>query len=213
MSVLGYFDDAYYVNLEEATKRRALMEAELLRMGMQAHRVQSIPATDNSRRARQVSLLKTLISIMEDAKSRNLKNVLIMEDDNEFAPGFWNHWETAKDFLNNNPWDVFYFYRNIYYETDAVRHYDPNTEFKIVQIYENFCLNCCAFSSRVFDNVLLRWGHMMAQGKGADELFWQSHTRLGDIKIYAPTLNLAGQREGDSFIEQYFIPKRWHLAE
>jgi hypothetical protein len=136
-----------------------------------------------------------------------------MEDDNEFAPGFWKHWGKAQEFLKNNPWDVFYFYRNIYYENEKVQKYNPNADFEIVQVYENFCLNCCAFSGRIFDNVITRLKNMWGQGRGADELFWQSHTRLGDIKIYAPSLNLTCQREGESFIEQYFIPKRWHMAE
>jgi GR25 family glycosyltransferase involved in LPS biosynthesis len=85
----------YCINLPEATERRAKVEKEFTRIGIDVEFIQAV-SHDNPLTGCTMSHLKIL------KKARKLDHVCIFEDDVAFADDFWQR-------INlNHPFDIFY---------------------------------------------------------------------------------------------------------
>lgn len=123
MKLNEFFDKAFYINLDRRTDRREQFEAEMKSVGLEgwAERVPAIPYSTGMHRKpdcdqcdRHAACGMTQKSIIENAKERGLKNVLIFEDDITFynegsEPGI-NIIERSLDQLQElGGWDVIHF--------------------------------------------------------------------------------------------------------
>jgi len=66
----------FYINLDRRTDRRAEIEGELARIGIEAERFPGIPTTPGI-----IGCGKCHSGVLKEAKARGYKNVLVLEDD------------------------------------------------------------------------------------------------------------------------------------
>ena len=85
----------FYINLDKRTDRRTEIEAELERMGISGERFPAIVDTPGA-----VGCMKSHIAVLKEARRRNLKNVLILEDDFEFLLSKEILWERINEFFD-----------------------------------------------------------------------------------------------------------------
>jgi glycosyl transferase family 25 len=88
---------AYYINLDSRIDRRTQIEIELDKIGV---KVQRFPAV-----VRTPGILGCGIShlaVLKEAKARNLKNVLIFEDDFELTVSREKFWQSISTFFDSN---------------------------------------------------------------------------------------------------------------
>ena len=99
-----------YINLEKRPDRRAQMEAQFRSLGIPPEKIVRIEAVPNALGA--LGCTRSHIKALSWAKSQQLKNVLILEDDFDFIP---QHLARNLDYLSgfvNEPWDVIMFSAN-----------------------------------------------------------------------------------------------------
>lgn len=118
MRIQDFFAEAFYINLDRRTERRAMFEASMARVGLSDF-VQRYPAAidathlpkDDYNRHRACG--QSQYNIIKYAADKGLPNILIFEDDAYFydggpKPGL-NVVESALDSLSQMPkWDLFY---------------------------------------------------------------------------------------------------------
>lgn len=100
--------NAFYINLEHRTDRKALVETELHNIGINAKRFNAIKL-DNGAVGCSLSHLK----ILQDADEKNADHILIIEDDIKFLDPELFKTQINKFFeLHHNDWDVILFAGN-----------------------------------------------------------------------------------------------------
>lgn len=104
-SPFDYFEEAYCINLEERPDRWALMQNEFERLGIQK-KVNRFKAIKHQRGSIGCNLSHK--KIVEIAKSKNLKNVLIFEDDCEFVSKSLFFLYKSIIALEKKEWDIFF---------------------------------------------------------------------------------------------------------
>ncbi len=119
MKIQDFFTEAFYINLDKRTDRRAEFEAEMARVGLSDF-VRRYPAAVDATHlpmgdyGRHRACGKSHSNLIKYAAEKDLDNILIFEDDAYFydknqLPGI-EIVERALDDLQQFPdWDVFYF--------------------------------------------------------------------------------------------------------
>lgn len=114
MKVLGYFDKAYYINLNKRVDRKESFEAKIKELNLEVERFEAIEVepihnSEDKYRHFKEGCIRSHQAIVRLAKEQNLDNVLIFEDDCLFKENFIEYaTETVKE-LYNESWDLFYF--------------------------------------------------------------------------------------------------------
>lgn len=112
---LAYFQKIYIINLPARSDRRREMEAQLAAIGLSlAHPLVHLLAAIRpeeaqgfpSRGARGCFL--SHLEILRSARVRQLKRLLILEDDTNFSPHFQARLSTVVAGLSQNDWSLFY---------------------------------------------------------------------------------------------------------
>ena len=102
MDNCNLFGGIYYVNLDKRIDRKAEVEAEFEKIGMTAKRFQAIEKNPGI-----IGCGYSHLTIIKEAKSLGLKNVLIFEDDFEFLVDKETFWNLINSFFSSNePYDV-----------------------------------------------------------------------------------------------------------
>lgn len=105
MNPFDYFEEAYCINLEERTDRWELIKKEFEKLGIQK-KVNRFSAIRHQRGSIGCNLSHK--KIVEIAKNKGLRNVLIFEDDCEFINTDIFVLSKSIMALNRREWDVFF---------------------------------------------------------------------------------------------------------
>ena len=140
-----FFEEIYCINLDHRTDRWGHAQEEFEKLGIKdrVKRFSAIKHNDG-----RIGLIKSNLKIVKDVKKRNLKNVLIFEDDVKIL---WknNPMETLSAALSqlNSDWDMFYL--------------GANTHRKLIKINKNLILlkfayatQSISFNSKVYDKFI-----------------------------------------------------------
>lgn len=124
MKYLDFFEEVYYINLDYRTDRRELFEkrakeagiVDLIRfpaiqpnIGDCGFNEETLKHPDLLLRRNQAGCSMSHLAIIKSAKERNVKNVLIFEDDCIFLDGFKEKAQKCADDLKKIDWDILYF--------------------------------------------------------------------------------------------------------
>jgi len=88
---------AYYINLDSRLDRRTQIEIELDKLGIKAQRFPAVVKTPEI-----LGCSISHLEVLKDAKARNLKNVLIFEDDFELTVTTDKFWQSLTEFFDTN---------------------------------------------------------------------------------------------------------------
>ena len=113
--LLSYFEHVSIINLPDRVDRRKEMEQELLKLGLapQAKAAEFFPAIRPSRKGDWPSLgarggFLSHYTVLKNARDRKLRNVLVLEDDCEFASELIDSHAQIVSVLSKTPWDLLY---------------------------------------------------------------------------------------------------------
>jgi hypothetical protein len=100
----------FVINLEHRTDRRIAMQKQLLRIGWHADFFPAIRPTDaggfSSIGARGCFL--SHLSLLRNAQKAGAQQLVILEDDVNFAPEFVERWPLSMSLLETRTWSIFY---------------------------------------------------------------------------------------------------------
>lgn len=131
MNPFDYFEEIYCINLDHRTDRWKLAQEEFEKLGIKdkVKRFSAIKDDDG-----RVGIIKSNMEVVKLAKKRNLKNVLVFEDDVKFI--FENkpleNLEKAITQAKNVKWKLFYL--------------GANTHSKLIKVNKNLILLKNAFA-------------------------------------------------------------------
>lgn len=111
-SLLNFFDKTYIINLPERLDRREEMERQLKKLGL-SDKVTFFPAIrvadkGEFRTAGARGCFLSHLAVLKEAKSQNLNNVLIIEDDLSFSRFLIEQQDKVTDKLRPLKWDFVY---------------------------------------------------------------------------------------------------------
>lgn len=181
--VLGFFDDAYYINLDYRVDRKEKFEARTAELGFQAKRfsaiqidVNDVPATLKAeldachdkdqphfekyrrRKANEVSCCLSHMAIVKEAKERGLENVLIFEDDCMFLPAWKENIKQVLEEVKDKDWSIIYFGGELNNEAHSI---SPNLALAKGGVY---CCHSYAINKKLFDPIInldLNWCYII----------------------------------------------------
>ena len=112
--VEDFFDEIYVINLDKFPERLDGVREELSKIGIENFK--RIPGViynegntiEDRRRGCSISHQNTI----KDAKERKLNRILILEDNVEFSNDFLVNFESVKDFIEKEDWEMFLFGAN-----------------------------------------------------------------------------------------------------
>lgn len=99
-----FIDKCIYINLDHREDRRQIMNKLFVEGSIPLEKVERFPAIRHP--VGIVGCAMGHIAILKKAKANGWKNVLILEDDMEWAPNFMEHYDTLKELLAASTWDV-----------------------------------------------------------------------------------------------------------
>ena len=104
--------DAYVLNLPHRTDRWNQIQNDFKNTQFNLIRYTGVMITDptiSDKDKRYYGVAKTHQQLIQEARQKNLKTILILEDDCKPEPKFEEHWFIIKDYLDENldSWEVF----------------------------------------------------------------------------------------------------------
>ena len=213
--ILGIFDHAFVLNLDIDKDRYTLVDSKLRAIGIVAERISGAFPLEKgpfkSKGARGCT--ESHERAVKIAKERGYKSILIFEDDVIFRNNFLKLWAPLKTKLSSLDYDLFYFYdwgrcdsgkggivNDLFDWTKRQRNID------ILSIKSTLCTHAYAVNSCFYDKMLTIFAENGGVGKTVDRLFDAANAR-----IYAPSINLAGQEGGVSRITGQKKAVRWSV--
>jgi GR25 family glycosyltransferase involved in LPS biosynthesis len=142
-----YFDNVYCINVDSRTDRWADCEKEFSKYNLLVERVSAFTPSDINFsvgiKGGEAALTTTHKKILEDAKEKGYNNILILEDDVEFA-------ESINECLSEIPdnWDIVYFGGNHHFGQPI-----PITD-SISIANKTLAMHCVAINSTIYDRML-----------------------------------------------------------
>jgi len=100
----------FVINLEHRTDRRAAMQKQLSRIGWRAEFFSAIrPATAaNFPSIGARGCFLSHLSVLKSARDAGVQQLVILEDDVNFSPGFSEGWDFSISTLQTLEWSIFY---------------------------------------------------------------------------------------------------------
>jgi GR25 family glycosyltransferase involved in LPS biosynthesis len=147
MELNDFFDEIYCINLEDREDRWLEVQEEFKKLNIKAKRFKAIKNENGALGCKQSHL-----KIIQEAKDRNLKNILIFEDDVKFVTVDDIHLvidSTLKQ-LNDLNWNMFYFGASIHPELGIIEKVSNN----ILKTNFAYTTHAYAVNSNVFDYIL-----------------------------------------------------------
>jgi hypothetical protein len=105
-------EKAYVLNLKHRTDRWEQLQKDFINVPLILERVDGVILDDDNLTQRQKGYLGvayTHIKLVNEAKARGDKTILILEDDCVLEPNGWENWIKIKNYLDNHldDWEVF----------------------------------------------------------------------------------------------------------
>jgi len=188
------FDHVFFINRDRDAHRLQALTARLRVLGVEAERFAPIPDSSPAR-----SCALTHAAVVREARTRNLRNVLVLEDDVIFHSEMSDLWPRVAAQLAGIEYDLFYLYR---WERPA-----DEWPLEVVRVSGTLCSHCYAVHGRYFDRFI---------DLVESNLHRPVDLVLRDIReaaIYATSVNLAGQDAGVSLIDQQKKGIRWRSTD
>lgn len=197
MKVKDFFDKIYCINLDERVDRWERAQKEFEKIGLKnVERFSAIKDSDGRR-----GCLNSHLSIIQNAKENNLKNVLIFEDDVFFIDENIHHIENCLDQLENQNWTLFYFGATLEPNYGALTKVSEN----LVKTNFAFTTHAYAINSSIFEKVL----NEAPKAKIIDVYYCHRIVPLGSTLIINPIVAI--QQEGFSDIENHNADYGWMI--
>lgn len=178
MKYMNFFEDIYYINLDERVDRKLLFEDQASELGMIPSRFSGIQIDESEMPSRwkryyeeahdknteewrkskkqtmaEIGCAYSHVEIIKTAKQRNLKNVLIFEDDCLFLDSWSVNIEQVVFEIESmkGDWDIIYFGG----ELPGNIHINNITDNKLIPSQGGiYCLHAYCVNARFFDNIL-----------------------------------------------------------
>lgn len=166
---LNFFSGVYYINLDSRTDRKEQIEKNMKGVGIVGathfsaiqpemkdcthvpYWSEMVSFEDKKKKANEVGCSMSHIEIIKDAKKRNLDNVLILEDDCVFLPGFKEEvTKCVNDIKKNNiTWDIIWF-------GGEPNDYCNRVSDNLFTIPNGgvYCLHCYAVNKHFYDDII-----------------------------------------------------------
>ena len=195
--VLGAFDAAFLINADAEHARLKTASEELARIGIPFERFPAITLCGQASPLPVGAMGATLshCAIVKLAKERNLKNVLIFEDDVIFRADFAHWWGHLASTVQVLSYDLFYFYDWQAKQTDHVP--------QCVKIAGTLCAHAYAVARPYYDTFLKAVLENLST-KAIDRTLL-----LTRAEKWAIVPNLIGQNAGKSTICNENRKRRW----
>ena len=199
--VLDCFDGAFVINADDQPERLSKVSLELARVGIPFERHSAITNARPSSllRASEVSLTLSHCAIVNMARERRYKNVLILEDDVVFRPDFLEQWKRVSSQVGRLEYDLLYFYDWHAEQLPSEPH--------LARIIGTLCTHAYCVSARYYDSFLDTLDRYQ-QLAAIDQMLLRV-----DAEKWAIVPNLIGQEGGISSI--YGAPRalRWSAQD
>lgn len=199
-----YFDKIYCINLDRRKDRWEETIKELDKWGI-SDEVERYSAVDGSLLENpykvnngELGLIETHLKIIKEAKDKNYKNVLILEDDIEFTDEIKN--------INNyfamlpKKWDILWFGAN--HNKHMGNKINLINE-KIIKCNKAYSTHCIAFNNSIYDLVI----ELLLRRQKAVDVYYSEIQNGYDCYSFHPSIAL--QRASYSDIQNKNQDNKW----
>jgi len=142
--VWDFFDEIWCINLDHRTDRWEKVQKEFDSVGLLS-RVQRFSAIKHS--DGRIGIIKSNLALMKMAKEKNLKNILIFEDDVHFINDSIGTLTNALEQIGTLKWSTIYLGANTHTKLEIITHSKPN----ILQLKNAFAAHSIAYNNNVFN--------------------------------------------------------------
>ncbi len=142
--VWDFFDEIWCINLDHRTDRWEKVQKEFDSVGV-LYRVQRFSAIKHS--DGRIGVIKSNLALMKMAKEKNLKNILIFEDDVHFINDSVEILTNALEQIGTLKWSAIYLGANTHTKLEIITRSKPN----ILQLKNAFAAHSIAYNSNVFN--------------------------------------------------------------
>lgn len=196
MKLNDWFDNIYIINLEHRTDRWEHCVEQMKKHDFTAEQFKAIGRSDLINGWQACTL--SHIAVLDDAKSRGLTRILVLEDDFVFAEHFNQVFELPQHLL----WDIFYLGVNHQIKPEEIsEYYDSN--FK--RVIKGLTSHAVAYNNVQDIERFLSFAKSL--NHVIDECLFYYFQTKGTAYCYYP--NLAWQLGGYSDIEQRNMYYEW----
>ena len=206
MNPFDFFEEIYVINLDTRTDRWEHAQKEFEKVGIldRVKRYSAIKHQDG-----RIGLILSNLDIIKDAKKRNLKNVLIFEDDFEFlVDNPLEVLQTSLDRAKDIKWHLFYLGANTHQKLIKIA---PN----LILLKKAFATHSLAYSELSYNNFIYKYDGIKKIKSQSDilDVFCAQHFQEKFIclmvePMMTTQMNSFSDIEG-SFVNYDFIEERY----
>jgi glycosyl transferase family 25 len=200
----NYFDKIYCINLDRRKDRwdETLLELSKWELSDSVTRFSAVDGNtlinDTIINNGELGILTTHINIINEAKEKGYKNILIIEDDIEFTEEILN----LEQYMSSVPedWDMIYFGGN------HNKHMGKQINFlneKIIKLNETYGIHCVVINNTIYDLIL---DLISIRGKPID-VYYADIQKSYNCYGFNPSIAL--QRESFSDIQNKNVNYKW----
>lgn len=143
-NVWDYFKEIYCINLDHRIDRWEHAQTEFESVGV-LEKVNRFSAIKNENG--KLGLIKSFLEIFKDVKKRNIKNVLIFEDDVKFINEPLSNLKKSISQIDNFDWGTFYLGATLHVKCNKV---SPN----ILLLKHAYAAHAVAYESKTYDDII-----------------------------------------------------------
>jgi glycosyl transferase family 25 len=204
MKLFNWFDKVYCINLDRRVDRWDETINEFEKWGLKDYveRYSGIDGKDIENNTKinngELGILLTHLKIITEAKEKNYKNILILEDDIEFTEKI----NDIDDYMSLVPtdWDMIYFGGN------HNKHMGKSINFindKIIKLNDTYGIHCVALNNSVYDVIL----EIIIGKNKAIDVYYADIQKSYNCYGFNPSIAL--QRESFSDIQNKNVNYKW----
>lgn len=204
MKLFNWFDKVYCINLDRRVDRWDETINEFEKWGLKDYveRYSGIDGKDIVNNTKinngELGILLTHLKIITEAKEKNYKNILILEDDIEFTEKI----NDIDDYMSLVPtdWDMIYFGGN------HNKHMGKSINFindKIIKLNDTYGIHCVALNNSVYDVIL----EIIIGKNKAIDVYYADIQKSYNCYGFNPSIAL--QRESFSDIQNKNVNYKW----
>ena len=204
MKLFNWFDKVYCINLDRRIDRWDETMNEFEKWGLKDYveRYSGIDGKDIENNTKinngELGILLTHLKIITEAKEKNYKNILILEDDIEFTEKI----NDIDDYMSLVPtdWDMIYFGGN------HNKHMGKSINFindKIIKLNDTYGIHCVALNNSVYDVIL----EIIIGKNKAIDVYYADIQKSYNCYGFNPSIAL--QRESFSDIQNKNVNYKW----
>lgn len=190
MSLNDFFDNIYCINLDEATERLINCEEQAKKFEFTFERFSAIKPIDRTPTLLRGELgcLQSHLGVIRDAKEKQYKKILILEDDFVLVDNFNDLFFERIKFVPEN-WNFLYFGGNHIHGVVPINNF-------VGIIRHTYTTNAYCINDNMFDTII---GVLSPALKQVD-VYYAQLQKITNAYVFKP--HLAYQRNGYSYIQE-----------